>query len=547
MDTLQPSHLLALPAELINHILTFLRPVDLATTSQTCRLLRDHAYDDTLWYPFVQSSVPGQVLPRPSSSPSPSWSTSPSYRAIYASHHPHWFLPQHKLWFADTAHTGKLLIARYDPRTNTIAAYALVAERGEHEFELWEHNNDVIIHTFAPKVQLDLNQPVLKLSPHAWARADSESWQGKGMRYQREIRMDCHGGSPAHQGIHSTFILARALPADQIRPTTQVWPPLLIPAAERVRNESHDHQYRSTGHRPTSLSEVSTSTFRLRRWMEFSAHANNAVFAVPPAHQDAFAAHPGIGAALNGLATLIARHAGGVSLRMGEDVATYATLPAELYTPTKTKPYQGIWVGDYSGHGCEFLIITQPDRPGPLPYKAETTLRRVRDRGGSMSSQDSWESVGAGSASSSAAAEEEDADEETSDDEEGGAQEGPVGPGFSAPRAREEKPRKEEECKGRLEAIKLTGDPNIPRGEYTFIVPEIGDAGLLRVAREATFRGARVVRSVGHVAAHGFRDDEFIPSQLILISHDRLAQYWESFGHVSFYERVDIDKFLAVE
>ena len=40
--------------------------------------------------------------------------------------------------------------------------------------------------------------------------------------------------------------------------------------------------------------------------------------------------------------------------------------------------------------------------------------------------------------------------------------------------------------------------------------------------------------------------DDFIPSQLILISHDKLAQYWETFGHVSFYQRVDIDQFTRI-
>lgn len=39
--------------------------------------------------------------------------------------------------------------------------------------------------------------------------------------------------------------------------------------------------------------------------------------------------------------------------------------------------------------------------------------------------------------------------------------------------------------------------------------------------------------------------DEFITSQLIMISHDRLAQYWEPFGHVSFYQRVDVEALLA--
>ncbi|KAK1035564.1 hypothetical protein LTS16_014520 [Friedmanniomyces endolithicus] len=104
---------------------------------------------------------------------------------------------------------------------------------------------------------------------------------------------------------------------------------------------------------------------------------------------------------------------------------------------------------------------------------------------------------------------------------------------------------------GRLEAIKLTGDPNIPRGEYTWIAPDIGHGGFLRVADEWNFRGARVVRSAGHIAGRGFREgesilcgDQYTPSQLIMVSHDRLAQFWEGFGHISYYQRVDLDALL---
>ena len=39
--------------------------------------------------------------------------------------------------------------------------------------------------------------------------------------------------------------------------------------------------------------------------------------------------------------------------------------------------------------------------------------------------------------------------------------------------------------------------------------------------------------------------DKYISSQLILLSHNRLAQYWVGFGHISYFERVDIDAFLA--
>lgn len=39
-------------------------------------------------------------------------------------------------------------------------------------------------------------------------------------------------------------------------------------------------------------------------------------------------------------------------------------------------------------------------------------------------------------------------------------------------------------------------------------------------------------------------EDEFIPSQLFLISPDLMAQYWLPFGHISFYKRIDVKELL---
>lgn len=61
-------------------------------------------------------------------------------------------------------------------------------------------------------------------------------------------------------------------------------------------------------------------------------------------------------------------------------------------------------------------------------------------------------------------------------------------------------------CRGRLEAIKLTGDPNVPRGEFTWVAEDIGPKGFIRNAEEQMFRGARVVRSVGQVAGRNFKN-----------------------------------------
>ena len=57
-----------------------------------------------------------------------------------------------------------------------------------------------------------------------------------------------------------------------------------------------------------------------------------------------------------------------------------------------------------------------------------------------------------------------------------------------------------------MEAIKLTGDPNVPRGEISFIADDIGPNGLVRVDSKEPFENARIVRCVGHVAGLGFHD-----------------------------------------
>lgn len=61
----------------------------------------------------------------------------------------------------------------------------------------------------------------------------------------------------------------------------------------------------------------------------------------------------------------------------------------------------------------------------------------------------------------------------------------------------------------------------------TFVADDIGDEGLIRIAEEEVFQGARVVKSMGHVAERGFQNDRFISSQLIMKDHNTLAQYWE--------------------
>jgi hypothetical protein len=448
--------LLKLPSELVHHVLSYLHFSDLLSVTLVSKALREHALQDTLWQPFVQAQVPGSAAPKPSHL---------TWRELFQQHHPYWFITKRKLWFSDTAHTGKLIVARYDHRINAIEAYALVAERRQPTFLSWDEHPEAIIHTFSPRVQLDLNAPVIRLNADIY----EEAFGCGGHRLRKEVPMSIYRETPT-AGLFSQFILSRSWPENITTEATPVWPPLVLPSTERTRNDPTPSGYRSEGQKPALLEELSTSTFRLRKWMEFSTQAH------------------------------------GVSMRIGEDVTTWATLPEECYTPTPQKPWQGIWCGDYAGHGCEFLVMMQPDDPKPLPERAEWALRDA-ERERSVSSEGSWSTA----PTDAPASDNGDDDEmETADDLEDSVatlQEAYHEQVSTSPSPETFTEDDEDTVyRGRIEAVKLTGDPNIPRGEYTFIAPDIGPNGLLRVATEDIFRGARIVRSVGHIAARGFRD-----------------------------------------
>lgn len=500
---LRAPNLEALPAEIINQVLAFLPPASLVNLSRTCRLLRSHAHNDLLWMPCVRNNVPGSgVLKSPS--PARNW------RDLYIAHHPYWFLVKNKIWFADVPNNGLLILARYNVQEGCIEAFRLLAEHGAHKYETWAYNPEVIIHTFNPKVMLWLDDPVIKLGYKKEKRYSDN-------RLRKEVPMQ----TGTTHGICSMISLCRPIAKALQATAMALWPPAIIPAKERVRNESAT-KFRTEEHRPQTLDQMSDRTFRIRKWLEY------ANFVQP----------------LN-------------AVRIGEEVMTFSTLVEESYMPTKKKPWQGIWVGDYSGHGCEFLLVIQRDVTSPMALSRTSSTGSLppgmamasmadadtglQDSGRVLHSAEATESpkvlpeLVAETAGPSTWQSKEDCanlyDKET------------PGNGYTA--ASDAQGSSTEAPSGRLEAIKLTGDINVPRGEYTWIAEDIGPNGLIRVANEQMFVGARTVRSWGHIAERGYRHDRFISSQLIMISHDSLAQYWEDFGHISFYKRVNIDDYLT--
>ncbi|KAK3896720.1 hypothetical protein C8A05DRAFT_39733, partial [Staphylotrichum tortipilum] len=449
----------ALPPELIASILGHLAPTDLAHAAQVCRFLYQHATDDRLWAAHVQDNVPGHTITAPY--------PCPSFFALFAAHYPRWFLTRHKIWFSDTGLAGRLIIARYDQRRGCIEAYMLVGRNRDMRIFPWVGDPNVISRNFSPELSIHLDCPILQFpaepytaghgsetSPVWLERRDNNPAIGDTPTTgdARTITPRPLDGAhpPGHQPTHpfraaialpkidyirQTFVHAACLSPSAIStlrassptvfPYGNIWPPPTIPCATHHllgAGLERPQSLRPTD-RAASLRDVCHRAFRVYKWVH-----------MPRFHVDFQRLGP------DGEP----HHTPLPIVPLGEEVSTYTTLPPEVYTPTPLRPLRGIWVGDYSAHGLEFLLMHQPDLPEPLPPPP------------------------------------------------------PRGEG-------EEEEEYEVRCRGalaysgRLEAIKLTGDSNVPRGEVSFVVEELGEAGTT-----GWVEGVRKVKGRGHVADNGF-------------------------------------------
>lgn len=509
-----PAELTSLPAELIDSILSYLSPHALTAVSATCTLLRKHAISDKHWRTFVQENIPGPRL-----------TTSypfDSYRELYATHDTKWFLTKHKIWFCGHDLVGKLLLARYDQRRGCIEAYQLVAI-SNHLTDLhnWLADENDPLQPFDPRVALHVDKPVIKfaanIDPESHRAPELYGLQGHGFAPEVPMVVDENPNS-----MRCNFLLAKPMPPKDIGPKVlerfpygSLWPPPAIPAPHRVvgspgANDEYPHL--RPDELPTCRSEASDHIFRIRQWIEVAPNSPANLILNHDRMMRRAATGEGSPPSDDGTTGSPAGNPGRMGAHFGQQIITYSTLDPELYTPTPLKPWRGIWVGDYGGHGCEFLLIHQPDDPRPV---SDEQLGLVR---GEDETDEEWDA----------------------------------------------RWLERRVYRGMLVAIKLTGDPNVPRGEQTFVAENLSDEEYGRESEDSPFFGARVVPSKGHIARTGFQDggfmnehwalagpdadvfgtDEYVDSRLLLISHDRLAQRWIGNEHISFFERVDIDRFL---
>ncbi|KAK4121959.1 hypothetical protein N657DRAFT_600190 [Parathielavia appendiculata] len=509
--------LLSLPVELIASILSYLTPADLDSVSETCGALYRQATDDHLWQILVQRNVPGQRV----TSPYPCL----TFRDLFWAHEPRWFLPRYKIWFSDAGLPGRLIVARYDQRRGCIEGYQLLATNTDTSHIPWQpegFDSGIRVSAFAPEVRLHLDNPVLRLpvdpqydveenddlvvihlerrqasdgttNNHGLTASPAQVQTSRPRRkkmFQTEIPM--RRSSRGH--LRCSFIHAQCLKSDDREARTantatrfpygHIWPPPSIPSQHCVMGAGLERPGSlQTQDRAVSPRDVYEGAFRIRKWLErreleYTPQFQSGTLAAINPHTW----YPLVPAYSFPTMMPLPR-----STSAGEEIATYATLYPSLYTPTPSKPFRGIFVGDYGPHGCEFIWIEQH--------------------------QDDLDDI---------VSLEGESDED-----------------FAA------RKRDATIYRGSLEAVKLTGDPNVPRGEITFYAPDLGEDGFVRVAQEPPFLGVRVVRSKGHVANEGFAIDAFIDGELLLISPDCLAHHWIDMGRVSYFHRVDIDRFLV--
>ena len=529
------SSLVSLPAELVLQILSYLDPPTLAQVSATCQALRRHALVDHLWHSHINTNPSVRI-----SSPYPL----DNFRDLYVAQHPYWFLINHRLWISDALEVGKLLLTRYDEEHGCIEAYTVAAERGVYNPERWSYDPNVVIHHFEPHVRLDLNKPVIRIAVGSPKTDDAtappkrstngilslrSTGQEKAKRsiLSQEVILDCSSSVGPH-GVKSSLMLAHDYPATSDPMLLPLWPIPMLPAPSRTLNTSSDG-FSGNSHRPVRLSEVSQNTFRIKNWFEFPNRQARANIASNVAvGLDRLSSAAGLG------------FTGADTERRGLQIHTYGTLSPEAYTPTPRKPFQGIYCGDYSAHGCEFLLVLQPEEgtEDPLPRglawlrewleSGERTSHR-NSRAGQRNPTNAMDLllgrlINGGAVQHEMAGDVDELiaqmDQADQQEEEGhvpqeeqqepqshqSTAESSFASSSAQPAPVEDSDTNPDIYSGRLVAIKLTGDQNVPRGQITFIAPDLGDKGFIRTANEETFRGARVVKCAGHVAGRGFRN-----------------------------------------
>ncbi|KAF8463134.1 hypothetical protein BDZ91DRAFT_784204 [Kalaharituber pfeilii] len=197
-----------LPNELLRQILSYLGPDSLSSLAQTCTLFATLTLDDTLWKAFVAHLK--------LSSPTPY----SSFRELYISLRPHLYLAPY-IWFSTKRFNGSLYVFRYNPKSGSIEGVPLIGVHGStghngvfgNEGEvIWDDLRSMSIATFRrPKIMCVDNDAKVRIV------CDSKKYYDKGSG----LMMDKATGKEWRTldgGVSSLGRIRKASPEQQTKP-----------------------------------------------------------------------------------------------------------------------------------------------------------------------------------------------------------------------------------------------------------------------------------------------------------------------------------------
>ncbi|RPA97363.1 hypothetical protein L873DRAFT_1691259 [Choiromyces venosus 120613-1] len=293
------------PNEVLQLVFQNLDDVSLARSSAVCSHWRelidpsDPSTPDYLW--ARQASSLRLKSPTPYT----------RFRGLYASLRDHLWL-HGKMWMGNRSWTGYILLSTYNSRTGAIDLTTILATRsgGNNKENIvpWSRDESISVAIFDPQVSLWV-VPLLSFDKDTVLDpSDNE------MKPPTQVRH-----------VYRSLFRASAVPPELQISSKRYWPPPHIPAVERAEDVLSCIKD-SLENKPLPA-EAIDSVFRIRKWVVFGG-----------------APVPSVVMSRNGI---------------DDEVETFAAIREEHYTPDEEHPYRGVWVGDYSIHGCEFILFHQ--------------------------------------------------------------------------------------------------------------------------------------------------------------------------------------------
>ncbi|KAF8420515.1 hypothetical protein EV426DRAFT_644436 [Tirmania nivea] len=521
--------LCSLPNELLLQILTYLPPVSLCSLAKTCSFFSQLTLDDTLWHAFVaQLRI---------SSPAPY----KSFRELYVSLRPHLYLAPH-LWFSTRRIGGSLYVFRYNPQTGNIEGVPLVGLRGWNGPRsgtggeggyISDDDQTLSIATFKrPKVRCFGNDPKVKIV------CGPDTYYDK----KTGLMVDRATGDTWKSGEEGVVSLGRVklVPRDP-RAETTARPKGVNHISSYSEDDSDEHEQLDVSQLQLGIPTTPRTPVRDnhdRTLWPPSMIPSREYVRLPPIGKGG--AHSMADWDVNVTSPQELPHAFPRS-----DSNAIPTYCSSLFPEPPLTPLDESFAFDhvYVYRSMENSNVWAP----PTSCSVFQTVDLFTKVHPSLYTRQALSST---------------IEPEKANTDLGGVWLGDYfthGPEFLL----FQHPRKYNK---RLEVTKLTGDINVPRGEYTFIVPNIGHdsedgrsnlpSSFVRYAQPATdpkiWSGKPVYKGQGQLAHRGFTRRTWNEMELVVLdsgsvpekNNGEVAVVWKVLHHASRARRVDVDRLL---